>query len=185
MSNQFKFFAAAAICLAGAAVAQPAPQPGKPGPDKAEMQRHAAEMCQDFRAHAVGEMAYLEAKLALTDKQKPLFERWKKIKLGAVASAECPMPPDGEPSFIDQMKHEEKMLRNRLDTLKVELPAMEALYASLSDEQKHAFHPAPPPRGGMRGPGMKGPGKDGPMDGPGMGDHGPGKDAPPPDKAGE
>ena len=174
MTNTTKFLAVALLCLSSAAAAQPTPPADKPMPDKAEMQRHMAEMCQDRKAHAAGELTYLETKLALSDKQRPLFERWKKIKLAEANAAECavPPPPDGEPSLVDQLKQEEKFLHARLDSLKAELPALDAFYASLSDAQKKAFRPAPPPgahRGGpMMGRGPAGHGPDAPgRDGPG------------------
>lgn len=132
---------AAFVFSAGAALAQMPPTPPleKGQPDKAEMQRHFAEMCQDRVAHVTGDIAALEVKLALTEPQKPLFERWKKIKLNTTKAADCTPPAEGKPSLVDGLKHEEKMLRQRLDALRAELPALEALAASLSDEQKQVF----------------------------------------------
>jgi hypothetical protein len=171
-----KTLAAAMLCTA--AIAQPAPPsapPSAPAQDKAEMQRHFAEMCLDRQAHAVGQLAYLEAKLALTDKQKPLFERWKKVKLATAKSADCAPPPEGEPSVVDQLKHEQKMLQSHLEELKAELPALEALAATLTPEQKKAFAPPGPHH---RGPGDHGPGDRGPRDG-GPDDHQPPGPPPP------
>ena len=142
----------ALVLSAGTALAQmpPAPPFEKGQPDKAEMQRHFAEMCHDRLAHVTGDIAFLEVKLALTDAQKPLFERWKKIKLTAAKATDCAPPPEGKPSIVDQLKHEEKMLRQRLVELKAELPALEALAASLSDDQKVAFGRRGPHWGGNR-----------------------------------
>jgi len=151
----------ALVLSAGAALAQvpPAPPFDKGPPDKAEMQRHFAEMCQDRLAYVTGDIAFLEAKLALTDAQKPLFERWKKIKLNAAKAGNCTPPPDGKPSLVDGLKREEMMLRQRLVELKAELPALEALAASLSDDQKAAFGRRGPHWGGdhHRGPEWDGP----------------------------
>ena len=170
---------AAVLLAAGTALAQtpPAAAPDKGHPDKAEMQRHFAEICKDRAARATGELAFLETKLALTDPQKPLFERWKKIKLAAAKAVDCTPPPQGEPSIVDSLKREEKMLRQRLDELKAELPALEALAASLSDEQKHAIAPRGLPPGAPHPGGRHGdhPGGDHPP-GDGVNDHG----APPP-----
>lgn len=164
--NSLSWLVAMAVC-ATAAVAQPAPPPagdkpagdrpamGREGPDKAEMQKHFAEMCLDRKAHAVGEMAALEVKLGLTAAQKPLFERWKKIKLAAAETGTCSPPPDKEPSIIDGLKEEQAHLAKHLAELKAELPALEALVSSLSDEQKAAFRPPHPPRDG-KGPGRMG-----------------------------
>jgi hypothetical protein len=174
MTNAIKFLAVAAFSFSGTAIAEP--PAGNHGPDKADMQRHAAEMCQDRKAHAVGEVAYLEAKLALSDKQKPLFERWKKIKLASANAAGCAPPPDSESSIIEALKGEEKFLHAQLETLKAELPALEALYGALDETQKKAFAP---PHGGPMGPGFDA------LQGRGPGGHGhdrPGSDAfgPPP-----
>jgi hypothetical protein len=150
----------ALVLSAGTALAQmpPAPPFEKGLPDKAEMQRHFAEMCHDRLAHVTGDIAFLEVKLALTDPQKPLFERWKKIKLTAAKAGDCAPPPEGKPSLTDPLKHEEKMLRQRLDELKAELPALEALAASLSDGQKEAFARRGPHWGGNHhGPDRNGP----------------------------
>ena len=168
MTYRFPAFAAF-VLSAGAALAQmpPAPPFDKGPPDKAEMQRHFAEMCQDRRAHVAGDLAFLEAKLALTEPQKPLFERWKKIKLNAAKAADCTLPALGKPSLVEGLKHEEKMLRQRLDELKAELPALEALAAGLSDDQKEAFgrqHRPPHWGGDHQGPGRNGP--DGPNEPP-------------------
>jgi hypothetical protein len=136
----------AALLFATVASAQDAP----------DMAQHRfAEMCIDRQARAAGALAYLEARLALTDKQQPQFERWKKIKLASVKEADCSPPPTGAPSIVDGLKHEEKMLRARLAEVKAETPALEALLAVLSPEQKNAFRPhqqrlGPPNGGGAR-----------------------------------
>lgn len=190
---------AALLLCAPAALAQGAPPPGGPmgghgpmgpgkGPDGAEMAKMHAQMCQDGYAQDVGRFATLEVRLQLTDKQKPLFERWKALKLKAAkahaescAAMNPPEPPDPSagtapkaPDPVEGLKREEARLKARLADLKAEIPAFEALCASLSDEQKHALTP-PPGRHGPGGPGMRGPG----MRGPGMRDQGgPGKGGP-------
>jgi hypothetical protein len=181
MTYRFPAITLTAFMLsAGAALAQmpPAPPLEKGPPDKAEMQRHFAEMCQDRLAHATGDIAFLEAKLSLTDAQKPLFERWKKIRLNAAKAADCTPPAEGKPSLVDGLKHEEKTLRQRLDELKAELPALEALAASLSDDQKAAFdrqHHTPHWGGDHQGPDGHGPDKHGPNE------HGSNEAPPPPE----
>lgn len=175
MNNKFKFLAAAMLSLSSATAAEP--PMGERAADKADMQRHADEMCQGRKAHAAGELAYLETRLTLSDKQKPLFERWKKITLASANTAECAPPPDGPPSIIEALKGEEKFLQARIETLKAELPALEALYASLNDTQKKAF--APPPHGGPMAP--DGPQGRGPF---GHGPAGHGHDRPRSDEAG-
>jgi len=108
--------------------------------NKGDMEKHRAEFCADRYAHAVGEIAYLQTKLALTDKQKPLFDRWQKIKLEAVKThsgecAEIKLPgPDG--SVIDKLKLEERMLKEHLADLQAQMPALEALVGALNAEQQ-------------------------------------------------
>jgi hypothetical protein len=165
MTYRFLPAAAAMLFVTGAALAQMPPANDHPG--KAGTQNHFTEMCRDRPAQAAGELAALEIRLQLTEKQKPLFERWKKVRMTTAKSADCAPPPDGEPSIIDSLKHEEKMLRQRLDELKAEQPALEALVASLTDQQKQAF--APPRH-------RHGPGRPEPMDRP----DGQNRGAPPP-----
>ena len=144
------FFASLALC-AFAATAQEAPQaPSAPtaahvghGPwhmNKEDMAEHHAQMCSDRYARAVGGLAYLETRLALTDAQKPLFERWKHVRLSSVKarSDECATktPHEMDASIIDRLKMHEKRMKARLADLQAQMPALEALVASLSDEQK-------------------------------------------------
>lgn len=179
------------VCALGlcipAAMAEGAPPPaGMPGagapsgagpmgpgkmPSKEDMAKMQARMCSDGYAHAVGAMAELEVKLALTDKQKPAFERWKAVRLKAAkaraadcAGHEMPMPPpEGmagaskpkAPSAAAGMEKEIEMLKTRLTELKDELPALKALEAVLTDEQKAAL-----PKPGPHGPMMDGLGPD-------------------------
>lgn len=160
------FFAAALI--APAALAQAAPPPAGPdgaGPgkaiSKADMEKHHAQMCNGFYAHEVGALAELEVRLQLTATQKPLFEKWKAVKLSAAKShsdaclsmkgPDMP-PPDAAkaakppvPSPAEGLKHEMQGLQDKLAEIKAELPALEALTASLSDDQKMALVPPPWP----------------------------------------
>ena len=111
--------------------------------NKEDWAEHHAQKCSDFYARAVGGLAYLETRLALTDSQKPLFERWKHVKLSSVRAHadECAtmMPRDMDASIIDRLKLHEKKMKARLADLQAEMPSLEALVASLSDEQKHVL----------------------------------------------
>ena len=151
-------FLASLALSASAALAQDAP-PAPPaaqtmesahdpmrGPmhaNKEEFAEHPAQKCSDIAPRAIGKLAYLEAKLALTDKQKPLFDRWKRVKLESVKAHanECATktPREMDASIIDRLKMHEKMLKSRLADLQAEMPSIAALVASLSDEQKHAL----------------------------------------------
>ncbi|MGB8602237.1 MAG: hypothetical protein WCD42_08585 [Rhizomicrobium sp.] len=187
-------FVAAAL-IAPAALAQAAPPPAGPntgpGPfagkafSKEDMQKHHAQMCSGFYAHEVGALAELEVRLQLTAKQKPLFEKWKTVKLSAAKAhsetclsmkgPDLPPPDAGKgakppvPSPVEGLKHEMQGLQDKLTEIKAELPALEALAASLSDDQKLALEPHHGPRGPMGGP--QGP-HDGPHDGGHDGPHG-------------
>ena len=143
----------ASLMLSAAALAQdaaPTPPPGQQGEhrlarmefNKADMQKHHAEMCADGYAHAVGEFAYLEARLSLSDKQKPAFDRWKNAVLGATKthSGECSemkIPEEHGHSLVEALKRHEKRMKERLADLQAQMPSLEALTAQLSDEQKH------------------------------------------------
>ncbi|MGA7712644.1 MAG: Spy/CpxP family protein refolding chaperone [Rhizomicrobium sp.] len=142
----------ASLMLSAAALAQdapPTPPPGQQGDhragrmefNKADMEKHRAEMCADRYAHAVGEFAYLETKLALSDKQKPAFDRWKSsmLAIAKAHSGECPEMKMGEHehSLVDALKRHEKRMKERLADLQAQMPSLEALNATLNDEQKH------------------------------------------------
>jgi hypothetical protein len=109
-------------------------------PDFAAMH---AEMCKDLYAREVGRTAYLEARLQLTAAQQPLFETWKNVVLANAGerSKTCAAmtPPAQRPSMLDMMQHEQTRLEARLAALQAEVPALTALYQSLSPEQQRAF----------------------------------------------
>jgi LTXXQ motif family protein len=147
------FLASLALC-ASAAMAQDAPSaPPVPraghmghGPwqmNKEDMAKHFQQMCADHYAHAVGTMAYLQTRLALTDTQKPLFERWKNTVLASAKdrSDKCATMkmPDMKPSMVDRLKHREAMLKNRLASLDAQMPSLEALVGSLNEQQQHVL----------------------------------------------
>jgi hypothetical protein len=159
-----------------------------------EMAARMKSMCADHYARAVGVLAYVEAKLQLTPAQQPLFARWKDVKLGAAsarrdkcetrtADASKGKWRDGKhPSVVDRMAREEDMLKHRLAQLQAEQPALEALFNSLTPEQKMALGDLGHHHGmdGMRGHGMMGHR----MMAGGWGDHGaPGGMMPPPPPA--
>ncbi|MDR3526328.1 MAG: Spy/CpxP family protein refolding chaperone [Rhizomicrobium sp.] len=127
------------------ALAQDMPpgHPGKAGDWKAEHARHHGEMCTNLYAHAVGKLAELDVQLKLTSVQKPLFERWKNVKLAAVKahSAKCATmtPPDGEVSLVEHHKMKIAMLEAHLADMKAEQPALEALIGSLDKDQQEVL----------------------------------------------
>ena len=146
------FLASLALC-ASAALAQEAPA-APPAPSAMhhgghamggmhfgmeDMQKHRAEMCADLTPRAIGKFAYLEARLSLTDKQKPLFERWKNAVLSSIKAHEgaCTNAkmPDRDASVVDMAKRQLKMMETHLADLRAQMPALEALVGSLNAEQ--------------------------------------------------
>ena len=126
-------------------------------PGAAEMAVRIKQMCDDHYAREVGRMAYLEARLNLTQPEQPLFARWKQVSLDTARSHEtaCADRPARQrgakrPSVLDRLTMEEKMLKTRLSDIQAERPALQALYAALTpDQQKELGH-----GGGLRRPGM-------------------------------
>jgi hypothetical protein len=131
---------AAAMALAApAALAQQGPPPDR----AANFAKHHAEMCTNHYARTVGKLAELETRLALTASQKAPFERWKDVKLkdAKARSATCadfkPLGPDAP--ILEHRQHMIAMLEARLDALKAETPALEALVKVLTPEQQNVL----------------------------------------------
>jgi len=101
------------------------------------------QACVDRIARRAGFVAAMGVKLNLTANQKPL---WDKL-LTATQSAQdsqrklCDALPTSRDSadkltVIDRMHHHEQMLQTRLQGLQQVEPAVQALYQSLTPEQK-------------------------------------------------
>jgi hypothetical protein len=104
------------------------------------------QMCTDHFARDVGRVAYIEAKLSLTDSQRPLFDGWKQTVLGSAKSREASclarqarMDGPHDHSILERQAREEDMLQHRLADLTAEQPSLKALYDSLSPEQKQVL----------------------------------------------
>ncbi len=119
-----------------------------PNPEQRAERRQA--MCEDRADRLAGQLAYLQARLDLTASQRPAFDRWRDTRLAAAqrqarACAERPVPGRGSnvtrPNLVEQMARQEDVLRQRLADLQVQRPALEALYNSLSAEQREKFRP--------------------------------------------
>src|SRR5579863_9061696 len=110
-----------ALVAPGAMLAQNTPAP--PGvrdmrmPGAAEMVAQMKQMCEDHYAREVGRMAYLEARLNLTQPEQPLFARWKGVKLDIAKrrAADCSQRmahPDRKQSTpVERMSREQDMLK--------------------------------------------------------------------------
>ena len=166
----------AVAALGGAAVFAAQAQTPPPGarnlPQQTRPMRspddRAARMtarCDDRFAKQVGRLAYIQARLAITPSQQGAFERWKSVKTDIAKRQEAACasrtssagpqrdaanrPTPGErPSPTERMAKMEDRLKQRLADLSQERPALEALYASLTPEQKNALGRD---RGGERG----------------------------------
>jgi hypothetical protein len=102
------------------------------------------EMCTDRYAHEASRLAYIQAKLSLSEPQSALFAKWRQAVLdqGTKERAAClDLTPKGDskPTFLEREAHMEKVLALKLQGLQATRPALEALYNSLSDEQKTIF----------------------------------------------
>ncbi len=144
-------------------------------PDRAPMDRAAAHQmhCTDHYAHQAARLTYLEAKLNLTDKQRPLWNAWRDARLASAAQMRdaCQaekIDPASLPTAVDRETRMEAMLKINLSGLENSKPALQALYASLNPDQKavldhpmmrgghgfghHGFGGHGPKMGGMPGP---------------------------------
>jgi len=138
-------FLASAAFAGSAALAQDAPPPPAPMShrmhmNKEDMAKFHTQFCTGLYARAVGKMSELEVKLALTSQQKPLFERWKNVRLGSVKehSEKCATMqfPGRNASIMDGVKLKTEMLEARLADLKAETPSLQALVNSLDKDQQ-------------------------------------------------
>lgn len=135
---------------AGAGAAASADNPasaGKPWRHLAHWRDPAAfakNMCLEHYARSAARLAYLEARLELTPAQKPLWDKWAGTEGqgNAALRDDClaSIPAKDKPmTALDRDSRREKLLEARLDTLKAARPSLEALYQSLTPEQRAAF----------------------------------------------
>jgi len=147
------------VLCAGAAMAQQAPQQDRHQrmeAHKGDMAQFRARLCTDMYAHHVGMVAELGAKLDLTEAQRPLFERWKGVVLdhAKARESECASRQpnmDHRPSLPEREARMREHLKERLAAMDAQQPSLDALYASLSPQQKEAFDHMGHRRGGMHG----------------------------------
>jgi LTXXQ motif family protein len=109
------------------------------------MRGNLQEQCVDRLARRAARRAYVEAKLDLTAEQRPL---WDKVQ--SIAESEqqkerqlCDLlKPGAESTALDRMDRAQQFLSARLDALQSAKPAVQALYQSLTPDQKAVFdHP--------------------------------------------
>ncbi|MDR3441131.1 Spy/CpxP family protein refolding chaperone [Telmatospirillum sp.] len=115
------------------------------------------KQCAEHRARAVGHLAYLEARLDLTEKQRTAWHKWQQWQLDAAEKqqvdclARVPRT-DTAPTALEREALTEKVLTTRLQGLQSSRPALEALYEVLTPAQRaildrpsHGDHFGPPP----------------------------------------
>ena len=112
---------------------------------RAAMRGDPQQRCIERLAWRAARQAYVEAKLDLTAEQRPLWD-----KVYGIAQSEqqkerqlCDqLKPGGESTVLDRMDRAQQFLSARLDALQAARPAVQALYQSLTPEQKEIFdHP--------------------------------------------
>lgn len=135
---------ALAFGLSSFAFAQDAYRPERQWEPQSERPQ---ERCAERYARKVARLAYLEARLNLTEQQKPAFAKWRQIKIDTAdkrrASCLARQPGRGQnETAVEREARVEKRLSERLQTLQTTRPVLQALYESLSPEQKVVFDQA-------------------------------------------
>ena len=162
--NRVVLFALVPLFCTGLALAQPpAPPTGDmPGmghhrPDPATM---AKEKCSDRLAWQVARLAYLESKLDLTDAQRPLFNKWRQLRLDDAAKEKASCTAEGAKAswrgtVVERDARLQAMLSARLQGLQASHAALQSLYDGLTPAQREILdHPRH--RGGEKHRGWQG-----------------------------
>jgi LTXXQ motif family protein len=140
--------AAVALLSATAAIAQTAgsggPAPAPQGFEHHDPVARMKAMCIEHFARSAGRLAYLEARLQLTADQQPQWDSWRQaVAAGSEKErTDClaDLPATGtRPTALDRDSHMEKMMATKVATLQAARPALEALYRSLTPEQRAVF----------------------------------------------
>jgi hypothetical protein len=109
------------------------------------MHRDPKERCEERLAWRAAMRAYTEAKLDLTPEQRPLWDRVESIaqteqqKERQLCAA---LKPGGDATMLDRLDRMQQFLSTRLEALQAAKPAVQALYQTLTPEQRAIFdHP--------------------------------------------
>jgi hypothetical protein len=112
------------------------------GPMSRMMRASSRERCDERLAQRAAMIAYTLTKLNLTAEQKPLWDKLNGIIQAATdrerqLCASLPSAdPRGQETILDRVNRREQFLSARLAALQQAKPALEALYQSLSPDQK-------------------------------------------------
>lgn len=128
-----------------------------------------ARMCTDTEAHMAGMLAFAEAKLKITEQQRPswnaLVQQVRSLTptiQQACTTMQAARQADQPPALTERLSRMEAMMTTGLDALKRVKPALDTLYGELTPEQKKiadTMVPGGPMRGGPAGKrGWGGPG---------------------------
>jgi LTXXQ motif family protein len=104
--------------------------------------RSPQQKCEEHLARRAGFVAYIGARLNLTAEQKPLWDKVQAATQAAqdkqrqVCGALKPAAERGQETMLDRMGRREQMLSAKLQGLQQVEPALQALYQSLTPEQK-------------------------------------------------
>jgi hypothetical protein len=144
--KKLALFSTATLFCAGLAFAQAPDAQQHPEHHKPDFAAMHKSMCEDRAAHAAAKLAFVEAKLSLTDAQKPLFAKWRQAVLDAEGKqkttclAEPAPAPDSHPTVLDHEQRAEAKLTAELQLLQSTRPSLQAFYNSLTDAQKDSFN---------------------------------------------
>jgi hypothetical protein len=109
------------------------------------MRWNPQQRCIDRLARRAAHRAYVETELNLTPAQRPLWDKLQSIAQGEQQKERqfcSQLKPPREMTTLDRMNRAQQFLTARLDALNAAKPAVQALYQSLTPEQKAIFdHP--------------------------------------------
>lgn len=172
--RKFILIAAAAVPLMLGVAAQaeeasghpPAPMQQAKQPSLQDLTSWHKSMCGERYAHQTAHLAYLQARLDLTEAQKPAFHKWADAvgqtagleRDACLANAPKATTP---PTIIDRETAIATEMRIKLQGLESTRPALQALYEQLSTDQRAILdHPHGGP-GGHHGEHFDGHGEEG------------------------
>jgi LTXXQ motif family protein len=109
------------------------------------VRREPRQWCLDHLARRAGRMAAIGVRLDLTPQQQPLWDKLQGIAKDAEHKAQqlCNgLKPMANATLIERMDRREQFLSLKLSALQTAKPAMQALYAALTPEQRDILdHP--------------------------------------------
>jgi|GEM_PF-1351319 len=137
-------------------------------PSEKDLAAWHKSMCSEHYAHETARLAYLQARLDLTEKQIPAWVKWAQVETQTAekerdACLAFTPKPDTRPSIVEREADMQKHLSLRLQGMQAAQPALEALYDTLTSDQRAVLDR---PHDGHMGGHM------GPMGGPMEEDHG-------------